>query len=441
MLFRMIYEDQLAHASYLIGCQKTGEAIVVDPRRDVDVYVTLAAKEGLRIVAVAETHVHADFVSGARELAHRVHARVYVSGAAGADWTPKWLADSQGQGASGTAQVLQDRDEFSIGKIRFLAVHTPGHTPEHVCYLVTDAGGGAQEAMGILSGDFVFVGDLGRPDLLEKAVGVRGAGELAAHSLRESAEKFLTLADYLQVWPAHGAGSACGKSLGAVPQSTVGYERRQNSALQLAGDASAFVRAILADQPEPPSYFARMKRVNVEGPALLGELPPASKLSTSEAKSAIGQNAQVVDLRSWNAFRAGHIPNAICAPFDKSFTTIVGSYANPGVYVILCSDQAATLDDAVRCCVRVGIDRIIGSISTDDLASLPSSTTAEVDVQELKKRMDSGYTILDVRREDEFVAGHMPGAKNIAHVQLANRLEELSRDKPLLVSCRSGARS
>jgi hydroxyacylglutathione hydrolase len=207
MLFRVIYDPSLAQAAYLIGCQRTGEAIVVDPERDVDRYERLAASEGLRITAVAETHIHADFVSGSRELAEK-GAKVFVSDEGDADWKYQWL-DRRSTGGAYDHQLLKDGDTFMVGHIEFRAVHTPGHTPEHLCFKVTDRGSGADEPMGVITGDFLFVGDLGRPDLLESAAGMAGKADPSAH----------------------GAGSACGKALGAVPQTTVGYERRFNPAL------------------------------------------------------------------------------------------------------------------------------------------------------------------------------------------------------------------
>ncbi|MCP4938870.1 MAG: MBL fold metallo-hydrolase, partial [Phycisphaeraceae bacterium] len=262
MLFRLIYDDDLAQASYLVGCQRTGEAIVFDPERDIDRYLDLAAAQGLRIVAAAETHIHADFLSGVREFAVRGNAKAYVSGEGGADWQSEWVDGCD-------HRVLRDGDTFEVGNIRFTAVHSPGHTPEHLSYLVTDLGGGADTPMGVITGDFVFVGDLGRPDLLESAAGIEGMMEPSARTLAASAQGFLRFDDHLQVWPAHGSGSACGKALGAVPQSTVGYERRFNHALSLAGDEQAFVDHILAGQPEPPAYFARMKAWNRDGVPLL----------------------------------------------------------------------------------------------------------------------------------------------------------------------------
>jgi hydroxyacylglutathione hydrolase len=254
MFLKYFYDPALAHASYLVGCQRAKQALIVDPGRDIDAYLVAAAREGMAIVAVAETHIHADYVSGARELADRVGAKLYVSDEGPAEWKYQYLADYD-------HQLCKQDDRFSLGKIEFEVMHTPGHTPESISFVLTDRGGGADRPMGIFTGDFVFVGSIGRPDLLEQAAGMVGTAEVGARQLFHSVEKFRALPDYLQVWPAHGAGSACGKGLGAIPSSTVGYEKRFNPALQFH-DEQAFVRYILSEQPEAPKYFAVMKRVN-----------------------------------------------------------------------------------------------------------------------------------------------------------------------------------
>ncbi|MDX1577501.1 MAG: MBL fold metallo-hydrolase, partial [Gemmatimonadota bacterium] len=203
MLFRQIADDKLAQYAYLIGCQRTGEALIIDPERDIDRYLAIAEQEDLRIVAVAETHIHADFLSGAREFAERLDVRLYLSDEGDEDWKYEWAKDDRYD-----AVFLKHGDTFSVGLVELETVHTPGHTPEHVAFLVTDRGAGADEPMGLASGDFVFVGDLGRPDLLETAARVEGAMEPSARRLYGSVQKFLELPEFLQVWPAHGAGSA-----------------------------------------------------------------------------------------------------------------------------------------------------------------------------------------------------------------------------------------
>jgi len=265
MFFKRFYDTKLAQASYLIGCQQTGEALVVDPNRDVEQYVTAADAEGLRVTHVTETHIHADFVSGARELAARTGARLLLSDEGDAEWKYAYAAGAK-------ARLLKDGDSFMVGNVRIEALHTPGHTPEHLSFLVTDMPAAAGP-WGILTGDFVFVGDVGRPDLLERAAGVGGTMDAAARTLFRSLQRFKLQPDWLQIWPGHGAGSACGKGLSAIPHSTVGYERRFNWAFGV-NDEAEFGRMVLAGQPEPPKYFGIMKRLNREGPRLLGGLRP-----------------------------------------------------------------------------------------------------------------------------------------------------------------------
>src|SRR5690606_13169215 len=261
MLLKRFYDNKLAQASYLVGCAATGEALVVDPNRNAEEYVAAAAGEGLRITHVTETHIHADYVSGSRELAARTGARMYLSAEGGPDWQYEFAA------ADG-ATLLRDHDTFMVGNIRIEVLHTPGHTPEHLSFLVTDTA--ATEApMGVFTGDFVFVGDVGRPDLLERAAKVANTMEAGARQLYASIQRFKELPNHLQIWPGHGAGSACGKSLGAVPQTTLGYERVVNWGLTSPSEAE-FVREVLEGQPDPPRYFAEMKRINREGPRVLG---------------------------------------------------------------------------------------------------------------------------------------------------------------------------
>jgi len=445
MFMRMIYDENLAAASYLIGCQRTGEAIVIDPERDVDRYIELAKKEGLRITAVAETHIHADFVSGSRELAERTGCLVLVSGLGGADWSYGWL-DKKSGGGSYAHTLLKDGDRFTIGNIDFQVIHTPGHTPEHICFLVTDRGGGADAPLGIATGDFVFVGDLGRPDLLESAAGVKGMADASARQLFRTVRRLEGLPDYVQVWPAHGAGSACGKALGAVPMSTVGYEKRFNPAIRAATDEGGFVKFILADQPEPPLYFARMKRINRDGPPLLGELPRPRKLDGAELKSIDTARTAVVDARPWSAFMAGHIPGAMFHPYNSSFVTDAGSMISEREDIVLIIEPAR-LDAAVRDLVRVGLDRIVGWCEPAGMDAYKAAggrtvATAEVDIAEGRRLAETGAaTVLDVRRASEFSQGHIPGATNISHTRLAAHVENVPKDKPVLINCRSGGRS
>jgi len=479
MLFRMIYDDMLAQAAYLIGCQRTGEAILFDPERDVDRYIAIAAKEGMRIVAVAETHIHADFLSGARELAEQLDCTVYVSDEGDADWKYQWLASSS-RGRAYRHRLLKHGDTFNVGAIQFTALHTPGHTPEHVCYLVTDRGGGATEPMGIISGDFLFVGDLGRPDLLESAAGFAGLADASAKRLYQTVKSIASLPDYLQVWPGHGAGSACGKALGAVPQSTLGYERRFNAALRASSSEREFTQFILEGQPEPPLYFARMKRDNKMGPNVLGTLPRPRELNADELValaggfvgsptpsrgdaltpalspgergrfpgSAVlpGSGVAIVDTRPWAQFKAGHVAGSLFHPLNNSFATDAGSMIAEGEAIYLIAEPSK-VEAAVRALVRIGLDDVRGFFDPRKLGEYTAAggrliTTAEFPPSEARAFGDTHRAFfLDVRRAAEFAEGHIPGATNIAHTRLLSRLTDVPRDRPIVVNCRSGGRS
>ncbi|HET6527790.1 MAG TPA: MBL fold metallo-hydrolase [Balneolaceae bacterium] len=440
MYFKQIFEEKLAQYAYLIGCQQTKEAIIIDPMRDIDRYYDLAKKERLKIVAAADTHIHADYLTGLREFAED-GVKILASGEGGEDWKYEWLA-----GSDYNYQLLKDGDRFNIGHIQFEARHTPGHTPEHISYLLTD-GAGADQPMGILSGDFVFVGDVGRPDLLESAAGVEGAMESSARTLYHSVEKFKSMPEYLQLWPGHGAGSACGKALGAVPESTVGYELRFNPSIRASDSEQHFVDYILDGQPEPPLYFARMKAENRGGPAVLGKLPRPGKMEAGDVVSLANEEGKVVlDTRDKLKFMQAHIKGSLLSPFNKQFNTIAGSYINKGETIYLIIDEE-NVEEAVRDLVRIGLDDIAGYITPEELEAygqkedgLESIETIDFDrVAKLLK--DDENRVLDVRKATEFNAGHIAGAENIAHTRLADREKELDKDKTWLVHCKSGGRA
>lgn len=444
MFFRMIYDEDLAQAAYLIGCPRSGEAIVIDPERDVDRYLTLAAEHGLRITAVAETHIHADFLSGARELAE-LGAKVYVSDEGGADWKYQWLNRST-RDEPYEHQLLRHGDRFAVGNIDFRVVHTPGHTPEHIAFLVTDRGSGVTQPIGMVTGDFVFVGDLGRPDLLETAAGNVGAMEPAARRLYQTLSTLEPIPDFVQVWPAHGAGSACGKALGAVPTSTIGYEKRFNPALKAATSEQQFVDYILAGQPEPPLYFANMKRDNKVGPKVLGGVPSPPEIEAPALLAIDSRQSAILDTRPWRAYREGHLPGSLSFPLGRTFSTDVGSLVaeDEGIYLIVAPDR---LESAVRSLIRIGLDDLRGWFDANALDELEArgvalATLPEVSPQEARTLLeDSHLSVLDVRRATEFAEGHLPRAKNIAHTRLASRLDELPKNRRWLVNCRSGKRS
>src|SRR5690625_70805 len=312
MFFQHIYDKTLSQGSYLVGCQATGESIVIDAKRDTDDYLKIAKENNLRITHIAETHIHADFLSGSRELAAVTGAKLYLSDEGGPDWQYEFPHHG-----------LKHKDVIKVGNLSLEVLHTPGHTPESISFLLTDHPATDEPVM-IFTGDFVFVGDIGRPDLLEKAAGIQDTKELGAKQMYESIQRFSELKDFIQVWPGHGAGSACGKSLGAVPSSTVGYEKHANWAFRFENDEEGFVNYLLADQPEPPRYFAMMKKLNKVNRPLLTEVPNHPILSFETVQQALQNGVKVIDTRNKDAFTKGHLPGAINIPGNKSFATWMG---------------------------------------------------------------------------------------------------------------------
>ncbi|EMY34340.1 Zn-dependent hydrolase [Arthrobacter crystallopoietes BAB-32] len=432
MLLERIYDEDLAQAGYFIGCQRKGEAVVVDARRDIHVYLDLARANGMKIVAVTETHIHADYLSGTRELAAATGADIHVSGEGGRDWQYGF-----------DAERLNDGDVISIGNITLQAVHTPGHTPEHLSFLVTD--GAFSDRPGyLLSGDFVFAGDLGRPDLLDEAAGgidtrFEGARQLFA-SLRT---KFLTLPDHVQVYPGHGSGSACGKALGAIPSTTVGYERLYawwGKYLE-ANDEQGFIHELLDGQPDAHAYFGRMKRQNRLGPEIIGERADLPELDNRAITADLAADKiTFVDTRPNTQVHEGTVPGALNIPAGNKAASFGAWAYDPETdnrpLVLLAPDQ-----DAARTMwnhlVRVGIDNVAGY--TTNLDGLPTSIPALVQPEEL-----DGFgaaLVLDVRNKTEHAAGHIPGSKQLSAGRVLWNLEGLPADGTIVTYCQSGVRN
>ena len=440
MILQRVWDPKLAQASYLIGCTEAKEALVIDPNRDVDQYLALAASLSLRIAHVTETHIHADFASGSRELAARAKAKLYLSDEGGAEWRYAFAAPDG-------AVLLHDGDRFSLGQVSIGVLHTPGHTPEHLTFLVTD-GAAATEPIAAVTGDFVFVGDVGRPDLLERAAGVGGTMEDAARALYRSLQRFKQQPDWLQIWPGHGAGSACGKGMSAIPHSTVGYERRFNWAFSVADEAE-FARLVLAGQPDPPKYFGTMKRINRDGPRLLGGLPRPVPADPEKVLEVLDRAGLLVDTRTAAEFASGHIPGTINIPFNNAFTTWAGWILpyDRDVHLLSAKADGKQAEGALRDLAMIGLDRVAGCFGAEALGAWTRAGRAlasypRISAAELAGRLESGLVaVVDVRSRAEWEAGHIPGVPNVPASEIKDRVDQLPTDRPLVVHCQGGTRS
>ena len=434
MLLYQRFVPGLAIASYIVGDERTGEAAVIDPTRDVEDFVQYARENDLHIRHILETHVHADFVSGARELKARLNGEpeIHCSGLGGADWTPPY-AD----------HVAADGHEVQVGSIRLQAVHSPGHTPEHVSWALYDNSRSADTPWLVFTGDFLFVGDVGRPDLL----GEEAKKELAHQLYASVFEKLPALPDITEIFPAHGAGSLCGKAISSRRSSTVGYERRFNPALQQLPEQE-WVDRLMSQMPLAPPYFLRMKKVNREGPAIIGaELPGQKRWSAKDVHNRVCDNCLILDVRSKEAFAAAHIPGSINIPFSPNLPTWAGwvlPYDRPTLIV---TDTAAQMPEVTTHLLRVGFDDVQGylqgGLDSWETSGYPLDTLGTQSVQQLADRLKSGVgrmTVLDVRTEGEWNAGHIDGAIHVHGGKLQERFSDVPRDRPVSVICGSGYR-
>lgn len=430
MLLERMYDDMLAQASYLIAGDHTSDAIVVDPCRDVERYIDLAARKRVRIAYVTETHIHADFVSGSRELAERTGARLLLSGHSDGDWRYKI-----------PARFVCDGERIDVGEVSLEVRHTPGHTPEHIVFIVTDRAA-TDRPIGMLSGDFIFVGDVGRPDLLERAANAHGTADALARQLFRSIRATADLPDHLQIWPGHGAGSACGRALGSLSSSTLGYERLANWAFQV-DDEARFVRDVLAGQPETPPYFARMKVVNRDGPPAPNARPLAA-LDLDGFRAAVDGGGFALDARGSADFATAHIPKTLNIPLGSSFVTWAGWLVPTDRDVVLLADDAGRIERARKALALIGVDRVVASAG----AAVRDAWRAAVGPLEQVRHLDvdalassSERTIVDVRNQAEWSQGHLPAAEHLFLGELADHLRDLPRDEPIALHCGGGTRS
>jgi hydroxyacylglutathione hydrolase len=419
MIIRNFYDDKLAQASYLVGCAATGEAIVIDPLRDIQQYLDMAEAQNLRITAVTETHIHADYLSGSRELAAATGAQLFLSDEGDDLWKYAY-ANEPG------ITLVKDGHVIRVGNLTLKVMHTPGHTPEHISFLLTDHPM-SNEPHSLFTGDFVFVGDVGRPDLLERAANFEGTMEAGARTLFRSLRKLDELADSLLIWPGHGAGSACGKALGGSPVTTLGYERRTNWGL-LAKSEDSFVSEVLSGQPEPPFYFKEMKRLNKEGPRILGHLPHPEPVHTAVGK--------LIDVRSLAAIRRGRYEGSIAIPTGRYLTTWAGWLLDYDQPVTLIADSQEQANEAARDLATIGLDVVSGWVHPDDLSFEHFQPVHAAHLEDL-----SGAFVLDVRGVNERAEAHLPESVHIPLGYLTQRLDELPKDRRIIVHCASGGRT
>lgn len=439
MILKRFYDDKLAQASYLVGCPGAGEACVIDANRDVAQYLEAAASEGLRITSVTETHIHADYVSGSRELAEITGAQLYLSDEGTADW-------KYGFAGQPNVTLVKDGHQIRVGGVRLDVLKTPGHTPEHIAFILTDEPA-SSEPLAAFTGDFIFVGDVGRPDLLERAAGFEGTMEAGAKVLFGSIQRFLgQYGDSLLIWPAHGAGSACGKALGGSPVSSLGYEKLSNWGLKFKSE-QPFVESVLAGQPEPPFYFKEMKRINRDGPPLLGGFHIPSRLAGTKIFDLLAEEVTIFDIRDDGEAASGFIPGIVNVPENRGFTNWAGWFAPYDRPIYLLADSESQVREAIRDLAMIGLDHVRGWFGEDalrayeermgELASTPQATLSET----LERVARSEITLVDVRGVNEWNEGAIPGAVHIPLGYLPAAAGNLDLSKPVVVHCRAGGRS
>jgi glyoxylase-like metal-dependent hydrolase (beta-lactamase superfamily II)/rhodanese-related sulfurtransferase len=425
MYFKQFYLGCLAHASYMVGSQ--GEAAVVDPRRDVDTYIDEAREQGFEIQHVIETHLHADFVSGHQELARRTGAKIYFGARAGArfDFVP-----------------VVEGDEIRVGQVTLRFLETPGHTPESVSVLVIDRVS-SEVPKAVLTGDTLFIGDVGRPDLLGSKM---SAQELAGMLYDSLHGKLLALPDSVEVYPAHGAGSLCGRNISSDTSSTIGRERQFNYALRPM-PKEEFVRMMTTDLPEAPAYFSRDVAINRDGASELAELPDPAALAARDVEALQKKGAIVLDTRPAAQYGAGHVPGSLHIGLSGQFASWAGALISPRAPILLVAEEEEEVREARTRLARVGIENVAGYLAGGilewDRAGLPLTTMEQVNVEELDARLREGRAgrVVDVRRPAEWQAGHIPNAVHLPLNSLAENAAALDRSEPLAVICAGGFRS
>jgi hydroxyacylglutathione hydrolase len=427
MIFKQFHLESLGHASYLVGDSKTGKALILDARRDVDIYFDAAREAGLRIAYAIDSHGHNDYLSGITELQARQDIEVLGFAGAGFEYehTP-----------------VKDGDRIIFGDVTVEVMHTPGHTPEHISLVVYDEETGEEPAL-FLSGGAVLVGDLARPDLLGGEDQAREAAKEYCHTIQA---KLLKLPDHLELFPTHVAGSLCGGNIGSRLSTTLGYERKTNAILARVSSSDEFVRECirLDNLPAVPPYWKRMRKQNMQGAAPLGVLREPPALQPDDFDAVMQQGAVVLDARSAEAFGGAHIPGALNVGLGSSFSTWAGTIVPDGARILLVLDRPNDLWEAAWQLLRIGYDLPVGWLAGGMFAwrtaAKPLEATPQITVHELHSRLDE-FHVLDVRQPGEWANGHIPAAQFITGAELPERFAEVPRERDVAVICGSGYRS
>lgn len=424
MLLKHFFVEKIAHSSYILA--GTNSCAVIDPQRDVDIYIKEARAQGVKITHILQTHLHADFISGHMDLARKTGAKIYVAKSANCTFDHVSLAEG---------------DVVELEDMRLQVLETPGHTPEHLSYVVVDTER-SESPVGAFVGDTLFVGDVGRPDLFPDM-----AHELAGKLYHSLHDKLLKLPDHCEVYPAHGAGSLCGRAMGAKQLSTIGYERNFNAALRIH-DKAEFIKSLTEDMPPAPDHFSRCSDINRKGPALIDDLPGLAELEAAPFRDRMEDpDVLVLDARSYHAFGSQHIPDAWHLDLNGNFPTFAGWVLPTDKDILLVAEDYQKALEANRWARRVGVDRIVGyldgGLSGWAVAGLPSRAVRQLSAEDLHERMngEANFQLLDVRAPKEFADSHIEGALNIPVAELRTRSGELDKHQAVLAICSSGNRS
>lgn len=421
MYVQQFFIKGISHSSYLLGADK--ECAIIDPARDIDIYIEAANEMGMKITKILETHLHADFISGHLDLAKKTGAEIYAPASAECRFKHN---------------PVKENDIIIMENVRLKVIETPGHTPEHITYIVSDLSRG-KEPVGIFCGDTLFVGDVGRPDLFP------GMAEELASKLFDSLKKLKKLPDFTEVYPAHGAGSLCGRAMGAKRRTTIGYERLHNEPFSMT-DRKKFIHSLTNNMPAAPDHFARCSDINRKGPALISKLPKLEAMNPPDFKKAMKGKTIVLDIRDYDAYGAQHIENSFAIDFGGNFATFAGWVLPPDKNILLVAANGKQAESAVKWLRRVGLDNVTGYLKGGMFEWMKAGYEAghiqQMSPHEIADAMKTGeYQLIDVRAENEFNTMRIKGTNNIPAPETRTRFREIDKTKHIILMCTTGHRS